>query len=256
MGRQVVGELERREVGGKPVYIAESHHMVLEAWAELRRSLSTTPHVVTLDFHTDLRECFVGAACDAHSAAGVVSQQMIESHRKPLVTKLATLDPAEVRAMIELLTYEEHIHAGQQAGIIDHVFLAQSDGAGYKAGNNQHILQKDTWDKAEADSVLEPAFLDMLVQMIEMTVGKLDAAPYILDIDLDFFRTAKALQPDDPSTFHRLIQNAQIITVALEPRCVEGGCLPGETITSASLLADLIGQIEAATRQPHTPSKP
>jgi hypothetical protein len=44
----------------KRVYVTESHHHVLHAWAELRCSLDKAPRLFTLDYHTDTRPTFVG----------------------------------------------------------------------------------------------------------------------------------------------------------------------------------------------------
>lgn len=72
------------------------------------------------------------------------------------------------------------------------------------------------------------------------------AGGYILDVDLDYFQTRKSIEPEDARTFYRLIRESGIITVALEPACVESGRLEGETITSDFLLARLLEHIEKA----------
>ena len=75
----------------------------------------------------------------------------------------------------------------------------------------------------------------------------LEAAPYILDIDLDAFHSRKAITPDDPSTLHRLIRNARAITIATEPECVdELWHDKNDRMDSNDLLAELMRHIEAA----------
>ena len=75
----------------------------------------------------------------------------------------------------------------------------------------------------------------------------LEAAPYILDIDLDAFHSRKAITPDDPSTLHRLIRNAVAITIATEPECVdELWHDEDDRMDSNELLAEFIRHIEAA----------
>lgn len=75
----------------------------------------------------------------------------------------------------------------------------------------------------------------------------LEAAPYILDIDLDAFHSRKAVTPDDPSTLHRLIRNAIAVTIATEPECVDDLWHDeADRMYSDELLAELIKHVEAA----------
>lgn len=75
----------------------------------------------------------------------------------------------------------------------------------------------------------------------------LEAAPYILDIDLDAFHSRKAVTPDDPSTLHRLIRNAVAVTIATEPECVDDLWHDeADRMYTDELLAELIKHIEAA----------
>jgi hypothetical protein len=75
----------------------------------------------------------------------------------------------------------------------------------------------------------------------------LEAAPYVLDIDLDAFHTRRAINPEDPSTFYRLIKNAVAITIATEAECVEEGWLDDDDrMNSDELLQELLGHIKRA----------
>ena len=79
-----------------------------------------------------------------------------------------------------------------------------------------------------------------------MGLADLEAAPYILDIDLDAFHTRKAIEPNDPTTPYRLIKNAVAITIAAEKkRCVEEQWLEEKSrMSSDDLLTVLLGQID------------
>lgn len=102
----------------------------------------------------------------------------------------------------------------------------------------------------QADEIIEARYLDDQLQRgteISQCFGlpHLEAAPYILDIDLDVFHTRKAIHPDDPSTFHRLIENALAITIATEGECVEEEWLDDEDEMDAQeLLRELLAHIE------------
>ena len=65
---------------------------------------------------------------------------------------------------------------------------------------------------------------------------------YILDIDLDFFRTAKYINPNKKEVFYHLIRQAKIITIATEPDYIEKG------ITADYLLSKILYHIEEAMK--------
>jgi hypothetical protein len=69
---------------------------------------------------------------------------------------------------------------------------------------------------------------------------------YILDIDLDYFHSAKSIAPNDAQMFYNLIRRAVAITIATEPHYVEACKLAGETITSDYLLGKLKAHIAKA----------
>ena len=45
--------------------------------------------------------------------------------------------------------------------------------------------------------------------------------PYILDIDLDFFSSMSSANPNDPSFLHKLIREAEVVTIAIERECTK-----------------------------------
>lgn len=100
--------------------------------------------------------------------------------------------------------------------------------------------------------VIESIYLDQQLSIAStmyacVTGGHvLSSAPYILDIDLDYFHSASAIHPKNAQAFYQLIRGAAGITIAREPYYVEEERLEGETITSASLQLALMAHIEAA----------
>lgn len=109
-----------------------------------------------------------------------------------------------------------------------------------------------------ANMALESSFLRGRLDFIE-TITKsagvpgLFEAPFILDIDLDYFNTKKSIQPADHAVFHELIRRSAIITVAREPGCVNTCQQRGEGLTSEWLEAELKRHIREALSTP--PSK-
>ena len=100
--------------------------------------------------------------------------------------------------------------------------------------------------------VLESIYLDEKLdqaQRMYAAVGGgdlLTSAPYILDIDLDYFHSDKAIRPEDPRTFYDMVRGAAGITIAREPSFVSEGRLPGQRLTPASLEHDLLVLIKTA----------
>jgi hypothetical protein len=133
-----------------------------------------------------------------------------------------------------------------------------------RATNSIYVLSFDCFVECQAkphnddclvrqsDEIIETRYLDdQLARGSEISncigLPGLEAAPYILDIDLDAFHTRKAISPQDPSTFYRLIKNAIAITIATEADCVEEEWLDEEDEMSASdLLKALLDHIDKA----------
>lgn len=108
------------------------------------------------------------------------------------------------------------------------------------------ISEEDT--RRHSDLAIESEYLEAKLKVADeicRALGQLDfmKGKYILDIDLDYFRTEKSITPKDARTFYELIRNAEIITVALEPNFVALERLSGETITSDFLLLRLLEHI-------------
>jgi hypothetical protein len=78
-------------------------------------------------------------------------------------------------------------------------------------------------------------------------ISNIEELPYILDIDLDYFHSERAVEPDDYDTFYRLIRNSEAITVALEPECVEELKHGESAIDSNYLLNKVLEHILLAT---------
>jgi hypothetical protein len=103
-----------------------------------------------------------------------------------------------------------------------------------------------------AAEIIETRYLDdQLIRGAEIArclgMVDLESASYILDIDLDAFHTRRAIEPEDPETFYRLIRNAVAITIATEAECVDDLWLDGDcAFDSDDLLAKVLAHIDAA----------
>lgn len=103
-----------------------------------------------------------------------------------------------------------------------------------------------------ANQAIEDIFLeDKLNYLNRMSItsglGCPNERPYILDIDLDYFRTFKSATPNNTSIFYQLIKNSIGITIAKESDCVEMLKLDPE-LNSAYLEEVILNHIDMATQ--------
>ena len=107
-------------------------------------------------------------------------------------------------------------------------------------------------DRRRFDEIVNAPYLDdQLSRAREIThsagIRAVNDSPYILDIDLDVFHSRRSIEPEDPSTLHRLIRNALAITIATEKGCVdELWADDGERLRADDLLAKMLTHIEGA----------
>ena len=242
-------------INGQRVYVVEAHHEVLEAWAEVRRSLASPPHLISFDSHTDSHRAFLrylGLPWD--------SPELVE-RGEPLVRKIQLDDPASISRAIAQLAHDEHIDCAQRAGIIDRVFIFLGAVGRYVPLPNTTVFDDiclptcsklshdDDCQRLLADHILEPVILRPRIDAVNADLGtRAEDTAYILDVDLDVFLTRKAAAPADPSLFRQLLRHAKAITIAREPSCVEG--LRLEEITAEELEALVIDHIQHAADLP------
>lgn len=255
-------------IGGKDVYIVQAHHHVLEGWAEVRlaQGQAGAPALLTLDHHTDTHEPFLRYRHWATSKG--LNHDNTQQKAAMLPGLIAAIDwnnAATVEAAIDNLKHDEHVRTAIQAGIVSRAFVVNlfdethADVAGHVYSICSGCasiacpepIHDDQCLRARADHVIESIHLNYEIDQLNTmaqaaVVPGVEADPYILDIDLDYFHTEKAIEPDDPATFYRLVQNALAITIATEPACVKELRLPGAKIIGKSLLDRMTQHLETA----------
>lgn len=256
---------DQREIGGKSIYIVDDHHKALAAWAVERRKLATAPYLLTIDHHTDTDDAFRSYVCVAGYEGRTEDEHALAA---ALVAAIDWSDDESVADAIGRLCHDEHIHAATKSGALAASFsiqLSDQDGCVEHNENGIYVVphkcaigcQKKVYDDEcvihHALEIIETPYLDDQLQRLgEITqrlgLPNIENLPYILDIDLDAFHSMKAANPDNASTFRRLIRGALAITIATEAEWVEEVWDDEDNEPSAvKLLAVVIGHIEVAT---------
>lgn len=257
---------EKIDIAGKTVFVVEAHHHVLGPWADIRKSQDTAAALLTLDYHTDTYEPFLRYRHEATGAATFcMDHEAMDALLPGLIASIDHNDADSVEVAVSKLANDEHIHTAIQARMLSRAFVitlsesdsfADPDEGVYVAGSICAIgcvatSHTDACTAKHAEQVLETIYLDHALNDLDSLaqgddLPAVEDGPYILDIDLDFFRSEKAIAPDDTKTFYRLVRNAIAVTIATEPEYVEECRLTGSTVTSDLLLERMRRHIEAA----------
>jgi hypothetical protein len=109
----------------------------------------------------------------------------------------------------------------------------------------------DDRDRAWADNVLETRFIQERLEIVSAVCRASGVPPplerpFILDIDLDYFRTRRSIAPNDATLFYEIVRRSIGITVARESICVENGRLDDGGFTASWLEQRLLEHIQRA----------
>ena len=238
--------------------IVEHHHEVLPHWAAFRRTQPSAPRLLTLDYHTDTSRPFRRhLRHQARAQRQRLSDVMERELSRQLVAQLNYLDARTIEAAMETLGNDEHVVAAIGADIIRSACVIAHNAA----DTNQDIYLEhkiicrgvDECVRAgrtrpQPNNVLETDFLAQRLRDFDEILEALDEpllrdAPFILDIDLDYFNTLRAVRPDAPQLIRALAQEAALLTVATEPEFVTY-CAVESDVTWTRILADLKALLE------------
>ena len=236
-------------VGGKKVYVVESHHHVLVPWARHRHDSGEPRYVVSLDHHTDCHRPFMAYT---QVDPGRLLPRNFDDIRIIGDRCLAETDPrdeASIKSAIAKLKHDEHVRTATATRIARAVFIIsyqakcnspqswqeklrpswslasamdeqddivelppeeqnypKSYDGTYVVGHDcvpwcERSTHNDSCVSRAADAAIETRFLTKRLEVLDRMAkcNKMNAyrAPgnYLLDIDLDYFKTRKAIAP-------------------------------------------------------------
>lgn len=233
--------------------VVEHHHEVLPHWAACRRDQPTAPRLLTLDHHTDTSRPFRRHLRRQARARGQrLTDAMERQLSDALVAQLDPMEPRSIEAAMETLGNDEHVVAAIGAGVIRSAFVIAHNAANTAQDTylEHKIICRGVDERRRGgrawpmpDNVLETAFLAERLQDFDDIVQAFDEpllrdAPFILDIDLDYFNTLRAVRPEAAELIRALAREAVMVTVATEPEFV-AHCAVEPGVTWTRLLADL-----------------
>ncbi|MGU7813629.1 UPF0489 family protein [Burkholderia sp. AW49-1] len=253
---------DKMNIGGKDVYVVESHQAVLESWAEVRRGLPAAPALLTLDHHTDTRPPFLGYRFrEAGEGLGATGKALMDALLPSLLDNLDYKNEKSVLNAIFMLRNDEHITTAIEAGIVSRAFVINHTSsrvdhlkiyatAAACSVECQKLDHSDCQAKHSAQMLesvyLDRALLDLNTKAQLDGAPEVEAEPYVLDIDLDYFHAEASIEPADTATFYRLVKNAVAVTIAKESTYVLSCRDDGSTVSAATLLEGMKQHIGAA----------
>ena len=215
---------ETLTINEKQVFICEKHHHVLKFWYQFR---GRKPYLLTFDHHTDAHSAFKGYL---YRKRNVISSQ--DCYNKKLEELILELRKGNESTIMKL-EHDEHIDAAIKAKIIDKA-LIYSDSSYYsrpervytingnEGYNGVSIIINPNSEPYKYNLAIETKHLKEGFKLFDLCIPQNEwEQNYILDIDLDYFKTCNSILPDDNSFFKNLIRNSIGISIAKESTFVK-----------------------------------
>ena len=193
----------QKNINGKTVYLVEDHHHALLPWALERERLGIAPHVLTLDHHTDTLPAFT---------------HYDETHETPHDKKIANLSVNAIENALNDLRHDEHFDFAIRNGILasatifSHVNFSRDVNPAIRIVHDPPPDDRNETLAAYYARALETEFLAANLRRAPLPPGM----PFLLDIDLDYFKGEKSVHPGNSSLFRELIRKSAVITISRE----------------------------------------
>lgn len=268
--------VDKRQIAGKDIHIFESHSTAIVPWGQIRCKRSNAPNLITLDYHTDTREAFLHLSkIDVRNEESLYEaaknlrndEQIDAAIRADIISSafIISYDDQSTQSREEKKYYDENYGGvncmrtnleGFQSTYPPRPYTYDvPESKMFVVGASEGFeYDKDSGDadeKQHFDLAIESPYLDKKLQIINemyssVGIKNVLEQDYILDIDLDYFKTRNSIEPRDKKTFYNLIKSAHAVTIAMEPYFVNVEKYPGEKIAPDFLLEALLRHIHSA----------
>lgn len=258
-----IDKVTEKIISGKKIYIVENHHEVIIPWSEYASKNKISPVLLTFDHHMDTRSAFYRYS---KNVAGLEWRLL----RDQLISDVDINKSIKISSSLEKLCNDEHIDFSLETGIISDavIFSLMNAGICTDYNNNKiYYIDPDCTSKCKKSSHDDQCQINVYNKVIEgdellfklnrinkfipgFFISNQINKKFILDIDLDFFHTKKAINAVDLSVFNYLVNNAEIITIATERYYVELEKKDND-INEHYLLENLLMHIENALKRPN-----
>jgi hypothetical protein len=177
----------------------------------------------------------------------------MELLRQKRIAQIDHTEPQSVVAALDGLYHDEHIDVAIRCGIFKSAYVIQ---------HSHHELLPE-WQEFDMvvwpteidihsatesdlinyyDKVLEDDFLERQLQMLPSDFS-LEANNYILDIDLDVFKTKRSLKPKSCEILKKMVDNSVGVTIAMESEWVQR-LSKEDDLTAIYMLEQLVDLLE------------
>ena len=204
--------------------------------------------LVTLDHHTDTNPAYL------RSLFRQVGRNLplMEDMRQERIRSIYISSQNSILEALDGLYHDEHIDVAIRTGIFERAFVIQhSHFELLPEWEEQSMIVFPTeldcahlsdFGRAEYyDLSLEDEFLTRQLDQIPLEFS-LDQHPYVLDIDLDYFKTRKSMMPAKSHIIKKLIDGAVGVTIAKESEWVQRLFI-GDMMNSGQMLDLLYAQL-------------
>ncbi len=271
-------DVEEKSIGEKKIYIFEKHQYALFPWAEVKRGCSDCELMLfTLDYHTDTHEPFLyHCKGNEQEAKHLIEKIRIDDPNSIKAAIQLLRNDEHIKTALRVGIFQKAFIISYSNLTEVPVSIQEKERMEkWKNGDPEYLMKciegdygitpiRDrTYEPSDIyippfvpegvyeygseydDDVLEDSFLlekmKILSQMCTDVISEdgMIRNRYILDIDLDYFRTKQSIAPLSRQIFANLVKHAEAITIAKESDCVEM-VRSDKDVTSTLLLEKLL----------------